>query len=118
MPEPQSITADAAHAIVSVVSIPRRLQLYSITDHELTMLFSAYTSPTLTFLGLAVGAAISFWISLLTVSGLDNSAHAAFLAMAIGASVLAVFFGWLSYRAWRQARTDVTKIITSSDGQP
>jgi hypothetical protein len=88
--------------------------MYSMSDHELTMLDSAYTSPTLTFLGLAVGAGISFWTSLASVVGLGTSAHAALLAIAISATALAVFFMWLSYREWRRARTEVEKIKKSS----
>lgn len=82
------------------------------------MLFAGYTSPTLTFLGVAAGAAISFWASLATVATLGPSVHAVFMAMAVSASALAAFFGWLSGRGWLQARAEVQRIKASSARPP
>lgn len=73
------------------------------------MLASGFTSLSLTFFGAAF-AGLSTAVGTLVAATLDSRTHATFVAVAVAAAVLTVFFGFVAGRDWLGARRVVARL--------
>lgn len=105
---------DMAADTVTVVAVPRVIEMYSVSARELDQIGSASTGHAfhLIFFGITFGASMAFLISLLTAQ-LGNRTFA--LVWALFVLVLAtVYFGIQAVRSYQDARKGVRTIKTES----
>lgn len=82
-----------APAPLTVEYAPRRLTVRYVSDADLDTVASSGNSVHLTFFGLCVGAATTFWVVLKTTTITDLQAHAEFVMLCAGAVVGSIYFG-------------------------
>jgi hypothetical protein len=89
---PSSNISTGDSPTVQVIEHGRDIHMYRITDVELDIFKSNYTSLSFGFWQLCLGIFIGFLVPLLTLQ-LSNKTCAIFTGIVIASGVLAVFFG-------------------------
>lgn len=109
-----SILPETPSTPVTIVFQRRVIEVYSVSNEELDILASGYNSLHFTFFGIALGAAIAFFIVLVTAS-LSETTGPIFVALFAVSLVLSVYF---SIRAIldRQATAQRLKQIRQTRG--
>lgn len=93
--------------------------MYYIFEQELEAIGSANSQSAinLAFFGVALGAAISLWITLLTVEMKNPSVNAALCACGLVATVSAFYFGVRAFFDFRAAQRQVNAIRIANQCQ-
>ena len=89
---------------ITIQGSPRMLRAFSLTEHELDHLATSRTSTHSGFLGICVGALVSFGIVLSTVKIDDPKLFATFTSLFGLAALLSAYFGIRSYTDASAAR--------------
>lgn len=93
--------------------------MYYIFDQELEAIGSANSQSGMNFafFGAALGAAISLWITLLTVEMKSPAVYAAFCACGLVATASAFYFGVRAFLDVRSAQRQVNAIRIANQCQ-
>jgi hypothetical protein len=111
---PLGLEPGSATEYVTIVPIPRVIEMFSVSERELDQIGHASTGYAfhLVFFGITFGASMAFLISLLTAQ-LGNRIFA--LVWALFVLVLAtLYFGVQSIRSYSDSRKGVRTIKTES----
>lgn len=89
----------------TVYSVPRQLNIFTVTEDELETLYTAGNYKTLDvgLFSLCFGVVVAVGLTLATVDIPSNRTNAVFWAVLIVSLVISIFFGVRSIIAWRSA---------------
>lgn len=90
--EPQALQVFGAPGIVTTVFVPRTLEMYTVTDQELSALANGAQSVHVAFFGVAFGALLIAVVTVATVQ-LDQTTKGLFAVGAVLAGILSAYFG-------------------------
>jgi hypothetical protein len=113
-PQLSIVHHESPGAAVTTITVPRVIEMYSVSERELAYIESASSGLALhlIFFGISFGASMAFLISLLTAE-LSNKQFA--LVWALFVLVLAtIYFGVQAYRSSRIAGSGVRTIKNES----
>ena len=99
--------------VITVVTHPRELHMYQVTDDELNNLETAgnYKTLDIALFALCLGISFSFVIALFSAPPPPGSISLyVFLVMAIVTTIGAVFFGFRARIAWKNLRSLVRQL--------
>jgi hypothetical protein len=102
------------------ISLQRRnVNMHYVFEHELDNLGTAniQASINLGLFGISFGAAVSLWITVLTVAFADQSTANLIIAIAVALSLLSVYLGARCYFDVRKARKQL-EAIKENKGEP
>lgn len=90
--EPERPAADDETGLpVTIDLVRRKLRMHSVTEEELATLRAVVPATSIGFLGIAVGAALTFW-SVLKATGLSPQVRGDFNALYFASRVMTAFF--------------------------
>lgn len=105
----QDLAVQPSPGRVTIHLKPRHLEMYPVSGPELDRLASGTSSLHSGFFGTALGASISFLVTLLTVT-LTDRLLATFSALFVVFVVFAVYFGIRTWRDWRTSKKEMDQI--------
>ena len=113
------ITPETPDSPVTLNIWRRNVDMYYIFGHEIDTLGSASQRFSLdtAILGIAVGAAVSLWATILTVDIAKPKIYAAFWAVALLFTLMAVYFAVKAAIDWRDSRKQIEDIKKQSAGR-
>jgi hypothetical protein len=94
---------------VTVVQVPRTIEMYNVTSEELDGIGSASAALNFGMFTLCAGVLVSLIITLTTVH-LETRPFAAYVAAAIAVAVLSIYFGSRSAVDWRERNARIRRI--------
>lgn len=108
------LTQDALLGEVTIVAVPRVIEMYSVSERELDQISVASTSFAvhLVFFGITFGASLAFLISLLTAE-LSNRMFALVWALFV-LTLATIYFGVQANRTYHDASRGVRTIKRES----
>lgn len=111
-----TVQPERPDSLVTVAVSPRDFGAKIVTDTELQTLgfTSAAGALYMTVFGAAVGATVSLWLTLDTVTNLTPNQHAAYVAALIVSIVCTIVFGVLSVLQFVKSKQQVTRIEKES----
>lgn len=119
MPRTQAdLSQDTLLGDVTIVAVPRVIEMYSVSERELDQISVASTSFAvhLVFFGITFGASIAFLISLLTAE-LSNRMFALVWALFV-LTLATIYFGVQANRSYHDASRGVRTIKRESHKSP
>jgi hypothetical protein len=117
-PQFKIVGPDPSHSPVNIVSIPRTIEMYCVSERELDQIETASGSRSinLVFFGITFGAALAFLISVLTVE--FNNRVLVFVWALFVLTLTTIYFGVQALRSNRSARGGVSTIKNESRRLP
>ena len=111
---PPDLSHDALLGEVTIVPVPRVIEMYSVSERELDQISVSSTSFAvhLVFFGITFGASIAFLISLLTAE-LSNRMFALVWALFV-LTLATIYFGVQANRSYHDASRGVRTIKKES----
>lgn len=111
---PPDLSHDALLGEVTIVPVPRVIEMYSVSERELDQISVSSTSFAvhLVFFGITFGASIAFLISLLTAE-LSNRMFALVWALFV-LTLATIYFGVQANRSYHDASRGVRTIKRES----
>ena len=112
------VHAEVPESTVSIVSVPRTIEMYSVSERELDQIAgsSSALSMHLVFFGITFGAAIAFLLSMLSTE-LSNRQFALVWALFV-LTIATVYFGIQATRGYHAAGKGVRTIKNESREHP
>lgn len=112
------VHVEAPEGGITVIPVPRVIEMYSVSERELEQIASASSSFAFhtVFFGITFGAAMAFLISILTAE-LPNKMFALVWALFV-LTLATIFFGIQATRTHREAGRGIRTIKTESRSIP
>ena len=117
MSEQLQIQPETSLAPVTVVMVPRVVEMFSISGPELDTVTTPSVSAKWPFFGTTVGSAIAFGITVLTID-LPGNRFASFVALFAVTSLLAAYFGIAAFLETRSGSETRERHITEIRKRP
>src|SRR4051812_15327291 len=100
-------------SVVTMTVTPRDFEALVVTEEEFESVASGGNTLQVGFFGIAIGAAVSFGISLLTTTPTTPVWQWGTFVALFGLSLtLTAYFGMATYREWRQNKSRIQRILT------
>jgi len=94
---------------VTVIQVPAEVVMYNVSEQDLDNLVDNNPSLHFGFLGLSLGALISFGLTLLTTT-LGDKLFATFVALTALSGFLSIYFGVRSAKEWHIVKQRLERI--------